>query len=100
MAGGDGYVIDADGWTIRTADGSIAAHAEHTVAITRGRPAGADGPRLTTSQRPTGTAPLTQPPRRPRIARLDDQSRTSDRLGRCARVARPAIGVATIAGCS
>jgi methionyl aminopeptidase len=34
MDGGDGYVIDADGWTVRSADGSRAAHAEHTVAIT------------------------------------------------------------------
>ncbi len=34
MLGGDGYVIDDDGWTIRSADGSRAAHAEHTVAIT------------------------------------------------------------------
>ena len=35
MAGGDDYVVDPDGWTIRTADGSIAAHVEHTVAITK-----------------------------------------------------------------
>ncbi|QGQ17974.1 type I methionyl aminopeptidase [Cellulomonas sp. JZ18] len=34
MAGGDGYVVDDDGWTIRTADGALAAHAEHTVALT------------------------------------------------------------------
>ena len=34
MAGGDGYVIDLDGWTIRSADHSITAHAEHTVALT------------------------------------------------------------------
>ena len=34
MAGGDGYVVDPDGWTIRSADGSIAAHFEHTVALT------------------------------------------------------------------
>jgi len=34
MSGGDDYVIDPDGWTIRSADGSRAAHAEHTVAIT------------------------------------------------------------------
>ena len=39
MAGGlDGYRVDADGWTLRTADGSRAAHQEHTVAVT------ADGP--------------------------------------------------------
>jgi methionyl aminopeptidase len=36
--GGDDYVHDADGWTLRTADGSRAAHAEHTVAITDAGP--------------------------------------------------------------
>ena len=35
-------VHDADGWTLRTADGSRAAHVEHTVAITD------DGPRVLT----------------------------------------------------
>ena len=40
--GGDDYVHDADGWTLRTADGSRAAHVEHTVAITD------DGPRVLT----------------------------------------------------
>jgi len=44
MAGGDEYVIDPDGWTIHTADGSIAAHAEHTVAITK------DGPIILTAR--------------------------------------------------
>ena len=34
MAGGDGYVIDPDGWTIRSADGALTAHFEHTVALT------------------------------------------------------------------
>jgi len=39
MAGGrDGYRIDDDGWTLRSADGSRAAHFEHTVAITAGGP--------------------------------------------------------------
>jgi len=43
MAGGrDGYRIDDDGWTLRSADGSRAAHFEHTVAIT------ADGPLILT----------------------------------------------------
>jgi methionyl aminopeptidase len=38
-AGGhDGYTIDDDGWTIRTADGSRAAHWEHTIAITQDGP--------------------------------------------------------------
>ena len=35
LAGGrDSYEIDDDGWTIRSSDGSRAAHIEHTVAIT------------------------------------------------------------------
>ncbi|MEU1472391.1 type I methionyl aminopeptidase [Streptomyces sp. NPDC005761] len=41
--GGDGYHPDRDGWTLRTNDGSRAAHAEHTVAITD------DGPRILTA---------------------------------------------------
>jgi methionyl aminopeptidase len=44
MAGGnDDIYLDEDGWTIRTADGSRAAHAEHTVAVT------ADGPVILTA---------------------------------------------------
>lgn len=43
IAGGrDAYRTDPDGWTLRTADGSRAAHVEHTVAVT------ADGPRVLT----------------------------------------------------
>ena len=43
LAGGeDSYYIDEDGWTIRSGDGSRAAHAEHTVAVT------ADGPEVLT----------------------------------------------------
>jgi methionyl aminopeptidase len=43
MAGGrDDYRTDPDGWTLRTTDGSRAAHIEHTVAITH------DGPRILT----------------------------------------------------
>lgn len=30
--------LDKDGWTFRTEDGSLAAHYEHTVVITRGQP--------------------------------------------------------------
>jgi methionyl aminopeptidase len=41
--GRDDYRHDADGWTLRTADGSRAAHAEHTIAVT------ADGPRILTA---------------------------------------------------
>ena len=36
--GEDNYVVDRDGWTIRSADGSRAAHVEHTVAITKAGP--------------------------------------------------------------
>jgi len=44
LAGGrDIYRIDRDGWTIRSGDGSRAAHAEHTVAITD------DGPQVLTA---------------------------------------------------
>jgi methionyl aminopeptidase len=44
MAGGkDRYRIDDDGWTIRTSDGSRAAHAEHTIAVT------SDGPIVLTA---------------------------------------------------
>jgi methionyl aminopeptidase len=41
-AGGPDVVVLEDGWTIRTADGSLAAHFEHTVAVT------AEGPRILT----------------------------------------------------
>ncbi|MET9883041.1 type I methionyl aminopeptidase [Streptomyces sp. NPDC006430] len=44
VAGGtDDYRCDGDGWTLRTVDGSRAAHVEHTVAIT------ADGPQILTA---------------------------------------------------
>ena len=43
LAGGrDMYRIDRDGWTIRSGDGSRAAHVEHTVAVTE------DGPQVLT----------------------------------------------------
>jgi methionyl aminopeptidase len=43
LAGGkDVYLIDDDGWTIRSGDGSRAAHVEHTVAVTD------EGPRILT----------------------------------------------------
>ena len=49
IAGGmDGIYLDEDGWTIRTADGSRAAHAEHTIAITD------DGPVILTAPRQRG----------------------------------------------
>jgi methionyl aminopeptidase len=31
-------VLNADGWTIRTADGALSAHYEHTLVITKGAP--------------------------------------------------------------
>ncbi|MEU1125154.1 type I methionyl aminopeptidase [Streptomyces sp. NPDC005899] len=44
MSGGRGdYRTDPDGWTLRTIDGSRAAHIEHTIAVTR------DGPRILTA---------------------------------------------------
>jgi methionyl aminopeptidase len=44
MAGGhDSYRVDPDGWTLRSGDGSRAAHVEHTVAITP------DGPLILTA---------------------------------------------------
>lgn len=42
--GGDGYHEASDGWTLRTNDGSRAAHAEHSVAITEA------GPRILTAR--------------------------------------------------
>jgi methionyl aminopeptidase len=38
----DRLVMDADGWTLRSADGSNTAHSEHTIAVT------SDGPRVLT----------------------------------------------------
>jgi methionyl aminopeptidase len=37
-AGGTHAWTDADGWTLRTDDGSLAAQFEHTIVVTRGRP--------------------------------------------------------------
>ncbi|WP_128379945.1 type I methionyl aminopeptidase [Streptomyces cavernae] len=42
--GTDGYHAAPDGWTLRTNDGSRAAHTEHTVAITK------TGPRILTAR--------------------------------------------------
>jgi methionyl aminopeptidase len=41
-AGSPEVVVASDGWTISTADGSLSAHFEHTVAVTE------DGPRILT----------------------------------------------------
>jgi methionyl aminopeptidase len=37
-AGGAGIRPGGDGWTLRTADGALAAHVEHTIVVTAGRP--------------------------------------------------------------
>ena len=37
-AGGPGIRPGGDGWTIRTADGALAAHVEHTIVVTDDRP--------------------------------------------------------------
>jgi methionyl aminopeptidase len=37
-AGGPDIRLAGDGWTIRTADGALAAHAEHTIVVTAGAP--------------------------------------------------------------
>ena len=44
MHGTDEIRTDADGWTLRSVDGSRGAHSEHTVAIT------ADGPLVLTAR--------------------------------------------------
>ena len=41
--------VEADGWTVSTADGSLSAHFEETIAITE------DGPVVTTLMSPSGT---------------------------------------------
>jgi methionyl aminopeptidase len=39
IAAGAGDVVETDdGWTVKTADGSLSAHAEHTIVVQRGRP--------------------------------------------------------------
>lgn len=51
IAGGtDAYDGDPDGWTLRTADGTRAAHIEHTVAVTE------DGPEVLTELEPVTAA--------------------------------------------
>ena len=42
-------LVEADGWTVSTADGSLSAHFEDTIAITE------DGPVVTTRLSPSGT---------------------------------------------
>ncbi|MGS2614882.1 type I methionyl aminopeptidase [Micromonospora sp. LZ34] len=57
----DKITFDNDGWTIRSADGSRAAHSEHTVAIT------ASGPQVLT-RRPTHGATSADPTKKPATA--------------------------------
>jgi methionyl aminopeptidase len=38
IAAGEGDVIEEGDWIVRTADGSLSAHAEHTIVITDGAP--------------------------------------------------------------
>ena len=37
-AGSGAVSLASDGWTVRTSDGSLAAHHEHTIVVTRDRP--------------------------------------------------------------
>ncbi|WBB81240.1 type I methionyl aminopeptidase [Micromonospora sp. WMMD882] len=53
--------FDADGWTIRSADGSRTAHSEHTVAVT------ASGPQVLTLRPGSGATPA-EPTGRPATA--------------------------------
>ena len=51
--------VQADGWTVTTADGHLSSHWEHTVAIT------ADGPRVLTARSDEPEWPLRSPERIP-----------------------------------
>jgi methionyl aminopeptidase len=51
-AGGVDIVIDDDQWSVFTADGSLSAHFEHTVAVTE------NGPRILTPAAPAAVSPL------------------------------------------
>jgi methionyl aminopeptidase len=51
-AGGPDVVLEHDGWSITTADGSLAAHFEHTVAVTE------DGPRILTAPASSAEEPV------------------------------------------
>jgi methionyl aminopeptidase len=51
-AGGDGVRVLDDGWTAVTVDGSLSAHFEHTIAVTK------DGPRILTMDPPAGEGSL------------------------------------------
>ena len=71
MLGGPETVLLEDGWTVVTADGSWAAHFEHTVAIT------ADGPWVLTQPAPAGGSAPHVPPEDhagPPAVPLEDQA--------------------------
>ena len=50
-AGGPDVVMHADEWSISSADGSLSAHFEHTIAVTP------EGPRILTERKTTAVAP-------------------------------------------
>jgi methionyl aminopeptidase len=58
-AGGPGTEVLDDDWTVVTADGSLSAHWEHTVAITP------EGPWVLTARSDEPTWPLAEPERVP-----------------------------------
>ena len=51
MGGWEAEMDDPNGWTARTADGSLSCQYEHTIAITK------QGPKILTSQDPSLDAP-------------------------------------------
>ena len=60
--GGWETTVDPDGWTVRTVDGSLSAHFEHTVAITR------DGVKVMTLRNdPVAATDLVNPSEPPRL---------------------------------
>ena len=66
-AGGPEVYVHDDEWSISTSDGSLAAHFEHTVAVT------ADGPRILTGNRGPGTMTTRVTRRKPvRISPFQD----------------------------
>ena len=70
-AGGPDVYIHDDDWSISTTDGSLAAHFEHTVAVT------AAGPRILTGSRGPGTM-TTRAARRLAARALTTSSRNSE----------------------
>ena len=76
-AGGPEVYIHDDEWSISTTDGSLAAHFEHTVAVT------AEGPRILTAAG-GGGAYVSGDPRVEQYASCSSRrASTSSRAGRC-----------------